>query len=164
MHSISAPAFHVVLVAPEIPQNTGTIARMTAATSCHLHLIEPLGFSLEDKYLKRAGLDYWPEVTFFRYSGWDEFVETLKPEPERMWFFTTHSSRIYTQAQFGVGDYFVFGSESRGLPAPLHEKYENQRLRIPIDNPKVRSLNLSNAASIVVYEARRQLEFIATTT
>ena len=146
----------IVLVAPLIPQNTGTIARVTAATYADLHLIEPLGFELSDRYLKRAGLDYWPEVRLTVHKTWDDFLAREKPATTSLWFYSSHASRSYTAVAYGADDFLVFGNEDKGLPKEMHERYAERMLRIPMENPNVRSLNLSNCASIVLYEARRQ--------
>lgn len=148
--------FNVVLVHPEIPQNTGNIGRLTAGCRAKLHLIHPLGFSLDDRYLRRAGLDYWPEVSLQDYPDWEAFEATLAPE-SRLCLFTTKAERPYTEMAFEAGDILVFGGESSGLPTWLHERYSERRCRIPIENPKIRSLNLSNAVAVVLYEAMRQL-------
>jgi tRNA (cytidine/uridine-2'-O-)-methyltransferase len=152
---VEAPAFHVVLVRPEIPQNTGSIARLAAATRSRLHLVGPLGFSLEDRFLKRAGLDYWPLVDLRTYAGWDSFAgeaagRTLK-------CFSTHAAQSYLRARYQSGDYLVFGSETAGLGADFLRSRKETTFRIPIFEPGVRSLNLANAVSIVLYEALRQI-------
>jgi tRNA (cytidine/uridine-2'-O-)-methyltransferase len=145
----------VVLVAPEIPPNTGSIARLCAATQTRLHLIRPLGFSLEDRYLKRAGLDYWPYVDVRVYDDWREF---RRQHPRaRMHFFSARVARSYLEVGYTDGDYLVFGCETKGLPPGLLAAHRNETYVIPIASPHVRSLNLSNAVSIVVYEALRQL-------
>jgi tRNA (cytidine/uridine-2'-O-)-methyltransferase len=149
------PLLHVVLVAPEIPPNTGTIARLCAATRIRLHLIRPLGFSLDDRYLKRAGLDYWPYVDVVVHDDWAAF-ENLYPDA-RAHFFSARASRSYTTAEFACGDVLVFGSETKGLPPDLLRRHKQDTYVIPIFSPDVRSLNLSNAVSVVVYEALRQL-------
>ena len=146
--------FHIVLFEPEIPQNTGTIGRLAVSTGAKLHLIEPLGFSLEDKYLKRAGLDYWPHLAPARYRNWQEFLDTM--QPERMFFISTHGKKDFFDVEFQPGDYLVFGRESAGLPDELHQQYPEQFCRIPMPGVFNRSLNLANAASIVLYEAMRQ--------
>jgi len=145
----------VVLVAPEIPPNTGSIARLCAATFTRLHLVRPLGFSLDDRYLKRAGLDYWPWVDLSVYDDWEQFRSQHRGASMR--FFSARSERSYLQTEYAHGDYLVFGSETKGLPKPLLAAHRDATYVIPIDSPHVRSLNLSNAVSIVVYEARRQL-------
>jgi len=144
-----------VLVAPEIPPNTGSIARLCAATYTRLHLVRPLGFSLEDRYLKRAGLDYWPYVDVHVYDDWEHFRRQHRGA--RMHFFSARADRSYVDVSYARGDYLVFGSETKGLPKPLLAAHRDDTYVIPIDSPNVRSLNLSNAVSIVVYEARRQL-------
>jgi len=144
-----------VLVAPEIPQNTGSIARLCAATHTRLHLIRPLGFSLDDRYLKRAGLDYWPYVDVHVYDDWQHFRRQHRGGC--LHFFSARAGRTYLDAAYGRGDYLVFGRETAGLPAALLSAHRDATYVIPIDSPNVRSLNLSNAVSIVVYEARRQL-------
>ncbi len=146
--------FNIVLFEPEIPQNTGTIGRLAVSTNSKLHLIEPLGFSLEDKYLKRAGLDYWQHLELFRYADWQEFLE--KSAPQRMFFISTHGEKSFFDAEFQPGDYLVFGKESAGLPVDFYEKYHDDMLLIPMPGKFSRSLNLANAASIVLYEALRQ--------
>ena len=149
------PALHIVLVRPEIPQNTGSIARLVAATKTRLHLVGPLGFSLEDRYLKRAGLDYWPLVDLRTHPGWDEFVAGSKANSFK--FFSTHATKSYLDARYSVGDLLVFGSETKGLGPEFLRDRMDDTYRIPIFEPGVRSLNLSNAVSIVVYEALRQM-------
>jgi tRNA (cytidine/uridine-2'-O-)-methyltransferase len=156
---VTAPPLHVVLVRPEIPQNTGSIARLAAATRTRLHLVGPLGFSLEDRYLRRAGLDYWPLVDLRTYSGWDEF--TAANACVHCAFFSTHARKSYLDARYERGNFLVFGSETHGLGgAFIHQRIE-QAYRIPIFEPGVRSLNLANAVSIVVYEALRQMGDLA---
>jgi len=149
------PAVHVVLVAPEIPQNTGSIARLCAATQARLHLIRPLGFQLDDRHLKRAGLDYWPHVDVCVHDGWTEFVRDAAPQ--RLCLFSARADRPYTAVRYRRGDALVFGCETRGLPPALLAQYRECTAVIPIFSPHVRSLNLANAVSIVVYEALRQM-------
>jgi tRNA (cytidine/uridine-2'-O-)-methyltransferase len=146
---------HVVLVAPEIPPNTGSIARLCAATGTRLHLIRPLGFSLDDRYLRRAGLDYWPYVDVHVYDDWRQFRRRRRHA--RLHCFSARATCSYLTAQYARGDYLVFGSETKGLPPALLIAYRDATYVIPISSPHVRSLNLSNAVSIVVYEALRQL-------
>jgi tRNA (cytidine/uridine-2'-O-)-methyltransferase len=143
-----------VLVRPEIPQNTGSIARLTAATRIRLHLVGPLGYSLEDRYLKRAGLDYWPLVDLKTYEGWDAFA-AAHPNAS-MKFFSARTEKSYLAAQYRAGDFLVFGSETKGLGREFIAQHLDDTYNIPIFEPGVRSLNLSNAVSIVVYEALRQ--------
>ncbi len=154
--STALPPFNIVLVEPLIPQNTGTIGRLAAATNSLLHLVKPLGFELSDKYLKRAGLDYWTEIKLTVHESWDSFMSDTKCSPERLWMLTKHADHSYSQVTYQPGDFLIFGNETIGLRGELHAKYRERRLRIPMENEKVRSLNLSNAVSIVLYEARRQ--------
>lgn len=147
---------HIVLVEPQIPQNTGSIARTCAATNTPLHLVDPLGFDISEKAVRRAGLDYWPYVQLQRHATWRDFTDTVKPT--RIWLFSKFGTRVYHQAEFQPDDALVFGSETKGLGQTFLEQYsEDQILRIPIVTEHVRSLNLSNAVSIALYEARRQL-------
>ena len=147
---------NIVLVNPEIPQNTGNIARTCAATGAMLHLVEPLGFSLSDKYLKRAGLDYWHLMEYRTSPGMEAF---LAAHPgARMHFASTKAPRGYHQAEYRDGDFLVFGCETRGLPENLLEKVYDRCIRIPM-RPEARSLNLSNAVAVVLYEGLRQLDF-----
>ena len=146
--------FHIVLFEPEIPQNTGTIGRLAVSTGAKLHLIEPLGFSLEDKYLKRAGLDYWQHLAPARYRNWQEFLDTM--HPERMFFISTYGEKSFFDARFQPGDFLVFGKESAGLPPEYYTSYRDDMLLIPMPGKFSRSLNLANAVSIVLYEAMRQ--------
>ncbi|MCD6026181.1 MAG: trmL [Solimicrobium sp.] len=148
--------FHVVLVEPEIPPNTGNIIRLCANTGAQLHLIEPLGFPLEDSKLKRAGLDYHEYARMQVHSNWHVFLETLKPNMQRIFALTTHGSAMFSEAQFLPGDVFVFGSETKGLDQTLRNSFPcEQRIRLPMQ-PKNRSLNLANSVAVVVYEAWRQ--------
>ncbi|RMG44408.1 MAG: tRNA (cytidine(34)-2'-O)-methyltransferase [Candidatus Dadabacteria bacterium] len=146
----------VVLVSPQIPQNTGSIARSCAATGTPLHLIEPLGFEITEKAVRRAGLDYWPYVELHCHSSWEEYLQ--EASPERLWIFSKFGKRIYYDADFKPQDALVFGSETKGVGKEFLSAFpEEQILRIPIDRSEVRSLNLSNAVSIALYEARRQI-------
>jgi tRNA (cytidine/uridine-2'-O-)-methyltransferase len=152
---VSEDPLHIVLVAPEIPPNTGTTARLCAATDTALHLVGPLGFSLDDRYLRRAGLDYWPHVGLQTYRNWEHFLAAHAGA--RLRLFSAHATRSYTSVRYQPGDYLVFGGETRGLPAELLERYAQKTFRIPMSSRHVRSLNLANAAAIVLYEALRQL-------
>jgi tRNA (cytidine/uridine-2'-O-)-methyltransferase len=152
---LAEPNLHIVLVRPEIPQNTGSIARLAAAIKARLHLVGPLGFSLEDRYLKRAGLDYWPLVDLRVYPGWDQFVAEHR-ESATAKFFSTHAGASYLDARYVRGDFLFFGCETAGLGREFVAERIDRAYRIPIFEPGVRSLNLSNAVSIVVYEALRQ--------
>ncbi len=148
--------FHVVLVAPEIPPNTGNVIRLCANTGCELHLIRPLGFTLEDKQMKRAGLDYHEYATLKVHDSFEAFLEAEKPDPERMFAMTTKGSTPFARMDFRPGDWFVFGSESKGLPEVVRERFpESQRIRLPM-RPDNRSLNLSNTVAVTVFEAWRQ--------
>lgn len=146
--------FRVVLVEPQIPPNTGNIARLCAAVKFPLHLVDPLGFDITDRQLKRAGLDYWDLVEIHRHSSLAEFLSTVAPVG--LHFFSKKAGRSYVKASFSPGDYLVFGSETQGLPEWLAESYPDQFWRIPIFEKGVRSLNLASAAAIVAYEALRQ--------
>ena len=147
---------NVVLVEPEIPQNCGNIARTCAATGCRLHLIRPLGFDISEKAVKRAGLDYWNLVEVLDYENLEEFFS--KNKVERMWCLSTKAPRCYTEAEYREGDYLFFGKETNGLPEPFLEAHRESCVRIPM-RQEARSLNLSNAVAITVYEALRQLSF-----
>lgn len=158
--ALSLPIFHIVLVRPEIPQNTGSIARLAAATRSRLHLVGPLGFSLEDRYLKRAGLDYWPLVDLRTYQGWDGFAPVRAGQSLKC--FSARATRSYLDARYAPGDMLVFGSETKGLGTDFLRDREDATFTIPIFEPGVRSLNLANAVSIVVYEALRQTGALST--
>ena len=146
---------HIALWEPEIPPNTGNIARLCAATGAALHLIGRLGFRLDDRSLRRAGLDYWPAVELHRHATLADFEQAMKTQ--RLWCFTAHAPRPYTQVAYEPGDCLVFGGESTGLPAGLLERSREHVLTIPMPAGKVRSLNLATAVGIVLYEALRQL-------
>lgn len=147
---------NIVLVEPEIPMNTGNIARTCAATRSRLHLIEPLGFDISDKAVKRAGLDYWPMVDITVYPDLDDFFRK-NPAPD-LWLATTKAPRDYTQAVFRDNCWLFFGKETAGLPVSFREKYYDRCLRIPM-RPDARSLNLANSVAILTYEALRQQGF-----
>ncbi|GAV26274.1 tRNA (cytidine(34)-2'-O)-methyltransferase [Carboxydothermus islandicus] len=148
--------FNVVLVEPEIPYNTGNIARTCAATGSTLHLVKPLGFSTEDKYLKRAGLDYWDKVKVIYHENFQELREKY-PEG-RFFYLSTKGKRYYHEVRYMPGDFLVFGKETQGLPQEILEANKEFTFRIPM-LPQIRSLNLANTVAIVVYEALRQLQF-----
>jgi len=148
--------FRIVLIEPEIPPNTGNVIRLAANTGCELHLVEPLGFSMDHKLLRRAGLDYHEFADVHRHGSWREWMVTAAPDPARVFAFTTHGEQRLPEVRFVPGDWLVFGSESRGLAAPLRDSLPaSQRVRLPM-RPGQRSLNLGNAVAVVVYEAWRQ--------
>ncbi len=148
--------FNIVLVHPEIPPNTGNIIRLAANTGCALHLIEPLGFDMEDRLLQRAGLDYHEYAAVRRHASWEAFITAEQPPPERCFAFTTRGSQPLAQARWQAGDYLVFGSETAGLPEAVRETFAPaQRVRLPMRAGQ-RSLNLSNAVAVSVFEAWRQ--------
>ncbi|WP_127532327.1 tRNA (uridine(34)/cytosine(34)/5-carboxymethylaminomethyluridine(34)-2'-O)-methyltransferase TrmL [Paenibacillus kobensis] len=148
--------FHIVLVEPEIPANTGNIARTCAATGTHLHLVRPLGFRTDDATLKRAGLDYWYAVNLTYYDSFAEVKERFKDN--RFFFASTRADKRYSDMAYRDGDLFVFGKETKGLPQELLDEHPDTLIRMPMTD-KVRSLNLANSAAIVVYEALRQNDF-----
>lgn len=146
--------FNITLFAPEIPQNTGAIGRLAVATGSCLHLIEPLGFSLEDKYVRRAGMDYWEHLNYTVYPDWEKFL-SCNPG-SRLHFFSTHGGTSYFDVKYRPGDFLVFGRESAGLPPEFYERYRHQLCLIPMPGQFYRSLNLANSVSIALYEALRQ--------
>lgn len=149
---------HIVLVEPEIPPNTGNVARLCAATRTTLHLIEPFGFKLDDTQLKRAGMDYWQHVEWHRWKNWATFAQST-PESARLWFVESDGPRLYSDVKFSADDYIVFGRETAGLPKKLLDENHERWLRIPMFNAKARSLNLSNCVALVLFEALRQQGF-----
>lgn len=154
--------YHVVLVAPEIPPNTGNVIRLCANTGCVLHLIEPLGFSMDDKQMRRAGLDYHEYADVRRHASWEDFLARETPRTDRMFALTTRAHRSVYETRFEPGDWLVFGSETQGLSMAVREHFApDQLLRLPMREGQ-RSLNLSNAVAVVVYEAWRQSAFGAT--
>jgi tRNA (cytidine/uridine-2'-O-)-methyltransferase len=151
--------FHIVLVEPEIPPNTGNVIRLAANTGCMLHLVEPLGFSMDDRLLRRAGLDYHEYAEVRRHADWAALLEKEKPAPDRMFALTTRGTRQVHDVALRAGDWLVFGSETRGLAPELRESFPlAQRLRLPMREGQ-RSLNLSNAVAVTVFEAWRQNGF-----
>ena len=148
---------HVVLVEPEIPPNTGNVARLCAATGCALHLVEPLGFRIDDRKLKRAGLDYWDALGVIVHPSLDALLDVFPPE--RRWLLSTRAKRSYTEAAFTRGDALIFGKETAGLPQALIDAHPERALRIPMREGAVRSINLSTAAGIVTYAALARLGF-----
>lgn len=149
-------AMHIVLVEPEIPSNTGNIARTCAATGATLHLVKPLGFSVEDKYLKRAGLDYWHLVNIIYHDSLEKFMAAYPGG--RFWYATTKGQQSYHQVSYQSEDFLIFGKETRGLPEDLLIAHPNQCIKIPMIN-EARSLNLANSVAVVLYEALRQQNF-----
>ena len=151
---------NVVLVEPEIPPNTGNVARLCAATGATLHLVGPLGFRLDDRELKRAGMDYWEQVTWKYWETLDALVDAARKDAEesRFYYVTTKSKRPYTEPRYLSGDYLVFGRETAGLPKTLLESNPATTITIPMFNPQARSLNLATAVAIVLYEAVRQVK------
>ena len=155
--------FHIVLVHPEIPPNTGNVIRLAANTGCSLHLVEPLGFTMEDKLLRRAGLDYHEFAAVRRHAHWEALLQDAKPNPDRMFAFTTRGSRPLGDVAWQAGDWLVFGSETSGLPADLRDSFPAEcRVRLPMRAGQ-RSLNLSNAVAVAVYEAWRQCGYVGGT-
>lgn len=147
---------HIVLHQPEIPANTGNIGRTCVATGTGLHLIEPLGFHLDERSIKRAGMDYWEQLDVTRYINYREFLE--KHPGAKIWMATTKAQKVYTEASFGMDDFIMFGKESAGIPEEILVENEENCIRIPMLG-QIRSLNLSNAVAIVLYEALRQNDF-----
>lgn len=148
----------VVLLEPEIPPNTGNVARLCAATRTTLHLIEPFGFKLDNAQLRRAGMDYWAHVEWHKWPSWTAFTSSLKRD-DRLWFVESGGPRNYTDVQFKPKDYLVFGRETAGIPRQLLLEQREAWLRIPMFNPASRSLNLSNCVALVLFEALRQQGF-----
>jgi tRNA (cytidine/uridine-2'-O-)-methyltransferase len=149
---------HVVLIEPEIPPNTGNVARLCAATGTELHLIGPFGFKLDDAQLRRAGMDYWEHVHWRRWSNWTGFQSALA-SGARLWFIESRGPCRYNEAHYEAEDYLVFGRETAGVPGKLLEQNRDRWLRIPMFNPSARSLNLSNCVALVLFEALRQQGF-----
>ena len=151
--------FNIVLVEPEIPPNTGNVIRLSANTGCHLHLVEPLGFSMDDKRMRRAGLDYHEYAKLHRHASWQALLDTERPSPARMFAMTTQGARSLYDVSFLPGDWLVFGAETRGLAPEVRDTFAAaQRLKVPMQ-PNQRSLNLSNTVAIAVFEAWRQNGF-----
>lgn len=151
--------FHIVLVEPEIPPNTGNVIRLAANTGCTLHLVEPLGFSMEDRLMRRAGLDYHEYANVLRHASWEALLRDAEPPLDRLFAFTTRASQSLAAMQWRAGDWLVFGCETRGLDAALLERFApSQRVRLPM-RPGQRSLNLSNAVAVAVFDAWRQLGY-----
>ncbi len=151
-------SFHVVLFQPQIPQNTGNIGRLCAVTGAVLHLIHPLGFKIEDRHLKRSGMDYWYELDIVEHLNWESFL-THPRCPKRLWLFTTKASTHYWDVHFEEGDGLLFGNEGAGAPESVHAQLGQNRIKLPQFNEKLRSLNLSTAVGVALYEALRQAHF-----
>lgn len=151
---------NIVLVEPEIPQNTGNIARTCAATGAKLHLVHPLGFHISEKEVKRAGLDYWDKLEIEEHDSFQKFLEKYRPEDKNMFFVTTKGKHVYSEPNYKEMEevFLLFGKETKGLPEDILQKYINQTIRIPM-RETLRSLNLANSVSIVVYDVFRQAEF-----
>jgi tRNA (cytidine/uridine-2'-O-)-methyltransferase len=151
--------FNIVLVHPEIPPNTGNVIRLAANTGCTLHLVEPLGFSMDDRQLQRAGLDYHEHAAVLRHASWRDFIAQARPDAPRCFAFSTRARRGYASVTWQAGDWLVFGSETAGLPAPLLHAFDaDHRVRLPMRAGQ-RSLNLSNAVAVAVFEAWRQVGY-----
>lgn len=150
--------YNIVLVEPEIPQNTGNISRTCAVTGSALHMVRPLGFSVDDRYLKRAGLDYWDKLELYYYDSFDELAAKAAKQNARLFLATTKAKVSYTDTNYQKGDYIVFGKETAGLGDKILSKYVDNQIRIPM-RKELRSLNLSNSVSIILYEALRQQGF-----
>jgi len=149
--------FNVVLVAPEIPGNTGSIGRTCVATGCRLILIRPYGFNLDEKSVRRAGLDYWKYVDLVEYDSFSAFLNAEKPKQEQLFFYSKYSSQNYYDAGYTKNCYLIFGSETKGLEKSLFEKYEKRFFTVPMFTEKIRSLNLANVVTAVVYEGIRKI-------
>ncbi len=157
LDAVADAPLHIVLIEPEIPPNTGNVARLCAATGCALHLIEPLGFQIDDRALKRAGLDYWSAVRVVVHASLAAFLAAFPAE--RCWWVETSGTRPYAQAAFALGDALVFGKETGAIPQPLLDTYATRTLRIPMRDDTVRSINLSTSVGIVTYAALAALGF-----
>lgn len=150
---------NIVFLTPEIPTNTGNIGRTCVLTNTKLHLIKPLGFSLEDKYIKKGGLDYWEKVQLFIWESFEEFYEkNIENTEDNLYFATTKTKQKYSDVKYGKNDYIMFGAESKGIPEEILKKYSDKNITIPM-LPLGRSINLANSASIILYEALRQNNF-----
>ncbi|VAW26910.1 tRNA (cytidine(34)-2'-O)-methyltransferase [hydrothermal vent metagenome] len=147
---------NIVLIEPEIPANTGNIGRLSLASGSNLHLVKPLGFDIDDKRVKRAGLDYWQHISLNIYESVNDFFNTHKDK--RMVFLSSHGSKDYLSINFEDNMFLIFGKESEGLPTSIIDKYKDELFKIPIHSAHIRSINLANAVSVVVYEGLRQLK------
>lgn len=156
--TLHKPTFKVVLIEPEIPQNTGNIGRTCVATNCELHLVGKMGFEINDKNLKRAGLDYWVHLTWYRHETFEDW-QKLVEDPSRVWYFTTKTERTYFEPAYKPGDWLVFGKETKGLPPDLLAQNASQTVTIPMLGEGSRSLNLATSVAIAAYEGVRQLQW-----
>ena len=159
MDANKKPRYNIVLVRPEIPQNTGTIGRLCVCTDAALHLIKPLGFLLDEAHLRRAGLDYWPYLNLSIYEDWDDFLTKNNPSPDHMVFCSTKTTKSLYDFTFQEGDWLIFGNEGHGLPPPFYERYRERLFTLPMPGEHARSHNLANSVSIALYEALRQTRF-----
>lgn len=156
MPDLPNPILHVVLYAPEIPQNSGNIGRSCVAVGAKLWLVKPLGYSLDDRYLKRAGMDYWQFLDYEVVDDWDSLITKIpQQDQQRFWLFTKFATKLVWEAEFEKGDVLVFGSESKGLPDAIKDQHTDHCLKLPM-HPEVRSLNLASCANTIMYEAVRQ--------
>ena len=156
---MAAALLKIVLVSPEIPWNVGAIGRTSLAVAAELIIIKPCMVDLSDKAVKRAGLDYWEHVKLTVYDDWDAFVNTQKPEMDKLFFFSTRSSSIIYEAKFKPGSYLIFGAETKGLPEMYHKNYTGRFFKLPIYDANIRSLNLANTVTAAAYEAIRQINY-----
>ena len=152
---MTAKPFNIVLIAPEIPQNTGTIGRLCVCTGARLHLIEPLGFLIDDAHLRRAGLDYWPYLDWTVHPSWEDFID--REQPQSMVFLSSKTTRSFFDYQVHEGEYLVFGNEQHGLPPDFYGRYADRLRTLPMPGPHARCHNLANAAAITLYESLRQV-------
>ena len=152
----SSSLFRIVLIEPEIPQNTGNIGRTCVATNCELHIVGKTGFEINDTNVKRAGLDYWPFLKLYRHETFEDWLQKVE-DPSRLWLFTTKTKKTYFQAPFQPGDWLVFGKETKGLSPELLQTYPDQNLTIPMIGEGARSLNLATSVAIAAYEGLRQV-------
>lgn len=152
------PTFRIVLIEPEIPQNTGNIGRTCVATNCELHVVGKLGFEINDKNLKRAGLDYWPYLSFHRHQSFEDWFRLVE-DPHRLWLFTTKTKRTYFEPRYQAGDWLVFGKETKGLSPDFLAQFPSQTVTIPMLGEGARSLNLATSVAVASYEGIRQLTF-----
>lgn len=156
---MSGNKFKIVLFQPEIPGNTGSIGRTCVALGLELILIRPYGFDINEKSVRRAGLDYWKYLKLTEYDSWDDFIESERPKTSKLFFLSTKTDELYYDSDYSEGCYLIFGKETAGLPESIHEEYPTRFRTMPMCSDKIRSLNLSNVATAVAYEALRVIEF-----